>query len=164
MGILHPRTFMGIFGRNTLIKIYGLGSSFKHEEYNSIMLKEPQYHVLASADAAYEDPEQHATMRLMSSGEEFHDENASHLAYQKQTSFTRSTYSENTNWETASMCMSLEKESIRKATGRVNTPMECWGRNKPPHISFRKVPHVQELNQQDRPGRGGACKAFNTRV
>ena len=36
------------------------------------------------------------------------------------------TCSENTNWETYSVHTSKTKEVIRKTTGRVNAPLECW--------------------------------------
>ena len=42
-------------------------------------------------------------------------------------SFPRQTCSENTNWETAAVQMSVAEEYIKKATGRFNRPMEFWG-------------------------------------
>ena len=57
-------------------------------------------------------------MEFMDSGGEFNDENASHWATQKYPSFPRSTYSDNTNWETADVYMSVAEESIIKATCR----------------------------------------------
>ena len=50
----------------------------------------------------------------MAPGGYFFDGNAAHWADQKQTSFTRSTYSDNTNWETAAVCISVVDEAIRK--------------------------------------------------
>ena len=44
------------------------------------------------------------------------------------------TGTENTNWETAAMHISVAKEAIRKATGMLNTPVECWGCTNPPNI------------------------------
>ena len=82
-----------------------------------------------SAEVSYEDSGQHASLVLMSSGGEFHDGNYSHWADQKNPSFTRSTYSYNTNWETAAMYISVAEEATRKETGRVNYPLECWGFN-----------------------------------
>ena len=45
----------------------------------------------------------------------------------KKHRFTIHNFSENTNWETVAMHMSVAKETMRKETGRVNTPMERWG-------------------------------------
>ena len=83
--------------------------------------------MLSSAEAAYGDPGQHAPMVFMASGGEFHDGNAAYWAYQKQPSFPSSTYSDNTKWETAAMFMGVDKDAIRKATGKFNAPLEFWG-------------------------------------
>ena len=67
-------------------------------------------------------------MGLMAPGGKFYDGNAAHWCDQTPPpSFPRQTCSENTNWETAAVQMSVAEEYIKKATGRFNRPMECWG-------------------------------------
>ena len=63
-------------------------------------------------------------MGFMDVGGGFHDGNASHSCNQKHTSYPSHIFSENTNWQTASVHTSVTKEAIRKATGRVNDPLE----------------------------------------
>ena len=62
--------------------------------YNNYMLAEAlDKYVLASAEAAYEDPGKQAPLELMVSGGNFHDAgNASYLADQKHTLFPRPTF------------------------------------------------------------------------
>ena len=71
-------------------------------------------------------------MVLIASGGGFHDGNYSNCWDHKYTSFTNQNCSENTNWETSALCMSVAEEAIRKAICTVNTPMEFWGCTKPP--------------------------------
>ena len=71
-------------------------------------------------------------MGFMASGGRFNDGNTSNWLYQKRPSFPNQTFSENTNWDTASVCISVAKEATRKATGRVNAPLEFWGCNNSP--------------------------------
>ena len=54
-------------------------------------------------------------------------ENTSPLMDQNLSSFTSLTGTNNTNWETTDMHISVAEDTIRKATGRLNTPLECWG-------------------------------------
>ena len=84
-------------------------------------------YALASAWKDYENTGKKFPIRFMASGGEFHDGNSYHWAYQKQPSFTGSNYSDNTRWEIVAGYMSVAEEDIRKATGRVNTPLEYWG-------------------------------------
>ena len=42
-------------------------------------------------------------------------------------SFTSHNFSDNTNWETVAVHTSMAEAAIRKATGRVNASLECWG-------------------------------------
>ena len=86
-----------------------------------------QEYALASTEAAYEDPGEQAPVVFMDSEGLFHDVNASHWWDQKHPAFTIHNCSENNNWETAAVYMSVAEESTRKATGRVNAPMEWWG-------------------------------------
>ena len=71
-------------------------------------------------------------MGFMDSVGGHHDGNASHWWDQKYPSFTnqpmfgKGDVSENTNWKNAAVHMSVTKEAIRNATGRVNAPLECW--------------------------------------
>ena len=63
-------------------------------------------YTLDFSEPAYEYPRQHTPMVFMDAGGEFHDDkNASQWLYQKHPSFPILTYSENTNWETAAVCM-----------------------------------------------------------
>ena len=45
----------------------------------------------------------------------------------KRSDFPSLTGTNNNNWETTEVNMSVSEESIRKATGRFNTPMGFWG-------------------------------------
>ena len=83
-------------------------------------------YALASVEAANENPGEQAPMVFMAEGGVFHNVYASHWWYQKQPSFPSQTFSDNTNWETAAVHMSMEEEAIIKATCRVNALMECW--------------------------------------
>ena len=109
-----------------------LGGSFQDGDNNYMISDALEEYAKASAEAAYEDPGNNVIMGFMTPGGYFNDRHTSHWADQKQPSFTSSIYSDNTNWETAYMCMSLVKEAIRKATGRFNAPLVCWGGTKSP--------------------------------
>ena len=110
-----------------------LGSRLQSGNNNYMVSEAQEEYALDSAYAAYEDPGKQATMGFMVSGEEYYEAgNYSHCLDQKHTSFTSPTSLENINWETADMCISVAKETIRKATGRVNPPLECWGCTNPP--------------------------------
>ena len=74
-------------------------------------------------------------MELMDLGGGYHKAvNTSNWLDQKHSSFTSPNRSENTKWETTAMYMSVAEDDIRKAAGRVNAPIECWGCTKYPHI------------------------------
>ena len=62
-----------------------------------MMLESLVEYMLASAEAAYEDPGQQMPMGFMASGGQFYGVNASNWVDQKQPSFTSSTYSYTTN-------------------------------------------------------------------
>ena len=66
-------------------------------------------------------------MVFMDTGGGFHDGNVSHWWDQKQPSFTSQTCSENINWETAAVHMSVAGEATIKANDRFNAPMEFYG-------------------------------------
>ena len=122
-------------------------------------------YVLVSAEAAYEDPWEQALTGFIASGGEYHEaRNFSHWLDQKCPSFNIQTYLENTIWETVAVHMSVSKEAIRKATGRVNAPLEWWGCTNPPYIPYIQVTHLQELPQQDGLGNSGACEVVTSRV
>ena len=55
-GSLHPRTYMGMFGRNNSIQLSGLGSIFQYKEKNSMVEESLKEYSLASAEVSYEDP------------------------------------------------------------------------------------------------------------
>ena len=98
----------------------GLGSIFQSEEINYMVAEAMEGYVLASAEAAYEYPGEQAPMGFIASGGGFHYGNSSHQCYQKHLSYPGQTCSDNTNWDTAAVHMSVSEESIRKATCRVN--------------------------------------------
>ena len=84
-------------------------------------------YALASTEAAYEGPREQASIGSMAKGGGFNYGNVSHWWYQKHSSFISYNCSNNTNWETAAVHMSVTEEAIIKAKGRVNAPMEFWG-------------------------------------
>ena len=88
------------------------------------------------------------------------------------------TGTKNTRWETAAVCISVAEDSIRKATDRFNTPLECWGCTNSPRYhaerfhTYRNFPNkrdtdvnyqakhtIQYYNQRTymMGGSGGAC-------
>ena len=95
-------------------------------------------------------------MVLMAAGGGFPDGNVSHWWDQKHPSFPSQTCSENTNWDTATVCMSVAKEDIRNATGMVNAPLEFWVCTKSPiyHVdrlhTYRNFPNKMDLDVADR--------------
>ena len=93
-----------------------------------MMSRALEEYVIDSAEYYYEESGQHVPMGFMDTGGEFHDaKNDSRWEYQKHPSFTRSTYSENNNWEAAVVCMSVSKEAKRNATGRFNVLLYFLG-------------------------------------
>ena len=72
-------------------------------------------------------------MRFMASGGEIQEsENTPPWMERKRSSFPSLTGTDNTNWQTADVQMSVDKEATIKATGRFNTCVECWGCTNPP--------------------------------
>ena len=65
----------------------GLGSSFHYEESKYMISEAMEEYALASIEAAYEDPREHASMGFMAAGGGFKDGNISHWWYQKHSSF-----------------------------------------------------------------------------
>ena len=54
------------------------------------------------------------------------------------------------NWETAAVHTSVTEESIRKETGRVNAPLECWGStNSPIYYADRLQTYRNCLNKMN---------------
>ena len=47
-------TFMGMLGENPSLQMYWLGSSFKYEEYNSMMLEAMEEYALSYEEVDYE--------------------------------------------------------------------------------------------------------------
>ena len=79
---------------------------------------------LASAEAAYENPWEQAPMGFMESSVEIQgSENTPPWMDRKRSYFTSLNGTENTNWKTAAVCMSMAEEAIIKATSRFNTPV-----------------------------------------
>ena len=75
---------MTMLGVNPSIQMVILVSSFQYEENNYMVVEALEVYSLASAEEAYEDPEQHVPIVIMASGGEFYDENDSHWADQKE--------------------------------------------------------------------------------
>ena len=83
-------------------------------------------YALASVEAAYKNQGEQAPMRFMASGGEIQgSENTSPWMDRKFSSFPSLNGTNNINWETAAVHMSVAKEAISKATGRFDTPVEC---------------------------------------
>ena len=61
---------MGMFGGNPSFKMNGLGSIFQSELKNSMATEILEEYVLASTEAAYENPGEQAPMGLMALGRE----------------------------------------------------------------------------------------------
>ena len=55
-GSFHPRTFMGVLGGSPSIQIAVLVSIFQYEYNNSMSVETLGGYLLASSEAAYEDP------------------------------------------------------------------------------------------------------------
>ena len=89
---------MGMLGGKSSVQMDILDSGFQDGEKTSMMSEKMEEFVLASKEAAYEEPGKQAPMGFMDSGIEFHEDgNSSHCADQKHPSFTNSNYSNNTN-------------------------------------------------------------------
>ena len=81
---------MGMLGGNPPIQIYGLDSSFKYEENNSMLAEAMEGFEFESAEEDYENPGEHTLMGCMDSGGESHEAiNAFHWLDQKYQQFTR---------------------------------------------------------------------------
>ena len=76
-GSRHTKTFMGILSVNPSTKMASLGGSFQSEESNYMAAEAMEEYSLASAEAEYEDPGEHAPMGFIVSGGGFCDGNAS---------------------------------------------------------------------------------------
>ena len=72
-----------------------------------MVAEEIEEYALDSVETAYEDPGEQAPMGFMTAGGGFHDGNVSYWLDQKHPSFTSQTCSDNTNWETAAVRMSV---------------------------------------------------------
>ena len=81
-------------------------------------------YALASKEENYEDPGQQEPIIFMASEGEFNDvRNASFWEDKKNPSFTRLTYSDDTNWYTKAVCMSVVEYSLIKSIDRFNALM-----------------------------------------
>ena len=66
-------------------------------------------------------------MVFMASGGEIKgSENKSPWMDRKRPDLPSLTGTNNTNWETAAVKMSVDEGAIRKATDKFNNPVECW--------------------------------------
>ena len=73
-------------------------------------------YLLASSEVSYEDSGEQAPMGFTASGRGFCDGNSSHWWNKDHPLFPNQTFSENTNWETAAVCMS----SVQRGHGKGN--------------------------------------------
>ena len=108
---------------------------------------------LASTEVAYENPGEQAPMVFMASGGEIKvSEKTPPWMDQKRSSLPSLTGTENTNRDTADVCMIVAEEAIRKETCRLNTPVECWGCTNPPIYheenfhTYRNCPNKMDLD------------------
>ena len=82
-------------------------------------------YVLASAEAAYNNTGEKATIGFMASGGGIKgSENTPPWMDRKCLSFPYLTGTNNINWDTAAVCISIDEEATIKVTGRFNTPVE----------------------------------------
>ena len=98
-----------MFGENPSTQMAGLVSSFKYEESNYMVSEEMEEYVLASSEAAYEYPGEQALMWFMAAGGGLYDGNDSCWWDQRKPSFNIHTCSDNNNWETTAIHMSIYK-------------------------------------------------------
>ena len=95
-------------------------------------------------------------MGFMAEGRVFNDGHVYHWWYQKHSSFPIHNFSDNTNWETSALHMSVTEEAIQKASGRVNAPLEFWGCTNSPryHVdkfhTYRNCPNKMDPGVADR--------------
>ena len=74
----------------------------------------------------------------------------------KCSSFPSLPGTENTNWDTAAVYMRVSEYSIRKETGRFNTPLECWGCTNSPRYhadrfhTYRNCPNKRDPDVSER--------------
>ena len=97
---------------------------------------------LASAEAGYENTGEYSPMGFMVLGGEILGlENIPPRMDRKRSSIPSLNGTGNSKWETAAVCMSVNQESIIKATCRFKTPLEYWGCINPSKISCVQVTH-----------------------
>ena len=116
---------MEILGLNPSIKMARLVGIFSYKE--NMLAESLKLFASALAELYYEDLGEQAPMGFMVSGGGFHYVDASYWLDQKHPSFISPTFSEDTNWDTSAMHMSVVKEEIIKSTFRFNAPLGYWG-------------------------------------
>ena len=85
-------------------------------------------YALASAEVAYYNPGEQAQMGFMASGRKIQvSENTSPCMDRKRSSFPSLTGTNNTNWGTTVVHMSVAEKAKLKAVVRFNNPLVCWG-------------------------------------
>ena len=83
-------------------------------------------------------------------------ENASPQMDLERSYLPSPTGTNNIMWETASVCMSMDEEAIRKSIGRFNTPVECWGCTNSPRYhadrfhTYRNCPNKRDPDVDER--------------
>ena len=109
------------------------------------------------AEASYENPGQQSAMGLIDLGGEIQgSENTPPWMDQKRSSFPSLTGTDNTNWDTVAICMSMVEDAIRKPTDSFNTPVDFWGcTNYPKYYAdrfhtYRNCPNKWDLDVAER--------------
>ena len=91
-----------------------------------MVLETMEEYALASAEADFENLEEQAPVVFVASGWKNQvSENTPPWMDRKCSYLPSPTGTENTNWDTAAVCMGMDEEYIKKATGRLHTPVEC---------------------------------------
>ena len=89
-------------------------------------------------------------MGFLATGGGFNDGFFSRWWDKKHPSFPSQTCSDNTNWETAAVHMSVAEDAIRKSTDGVNSPLELWGcTNYPRYHAYRFHTYRNFPNKRD---------------
>ena len=85
-------------------------------------------YALASSEEAYESTGEQELIGFMELGREIQgSENTPPWMDRKRSSLPSLTGTNNTNWETAAVHLSVAENAIRRETGRFNAPLEFWG-------------------------------------
>ena len=132
----------------------GLSSSFKSEESNYMSSKTMEEYALSYAEADYLDPGEQVPMEFMTSGGEVQvSENTypwMELKWTEMLIFLLPDCQQEYQMGDPAVHMSVDKEVIRKAKGRFNTPVEFWVcTNYPIYHAERFHNYIKYPNKRD---------------